>query len=75
MDNISALKRQAERLLAKMEGKRYVIGDLNKRLQSAAEEHPHDTVIQAVARVENRCFTRILRKSLVKLMFKTFIMN
>lgn len=51
MDNISALKRQAERLLAKVEGSRYVIGDLNKRLQLAAEEHPCDTVIQAVARV------------------------
>jgi hypothetical protein len=56
MDNISALKRQAERLLAKMEGKRYVIGDLSKRLQAAADDHPQDTVIQAVARViEQKC--------------------
>ena len=51
MDNISALKGQAELLLEKLQGKRFILGEVNKRLQEAAEEHPHDTVIQATARV------------------------
>jgi hypothetical protein len=51
MDNISALKRQVEILLERLQGKRFILEDLNKRLQRAAEEHPYDTVIQATARV------------------------
>jgi len=77
MDNISALKRQAERLLAKMEGKRYVIGDLNTRLQTAADENPHDTVIQAMARVvEQMCHKnpeKIISQAEVETLFNELI--
>lgn len=52
MVNFSSLKTQAEMALAKLtEGKYYDLGDLNQRLQKAAADYPHDTVINAVARV------------------------
>ncbi len=52
MVNFSSLKTQAEMALTKLtEGKYYELGDLSKRLQKVAEIHPHDTVINAVARV------------------------
>ena len=52
MSNISSLKMQAEMLLSKMTGgKRYVLGDINARLQEAANNYPQDTVIKAVASV------------------------
>ena len=54
MGNFSALKRQAELILEKLEGKRYVLADLNQRLQTTAEDFPQDTVIQAVARVVDK---------------------
>ena len=55
MTNFGALKSQAELLLAKLEqGKHYVIGDLNSRLQKAAEDHPQDIVIKSVASVIER---------------------
>lgn len=52
--NINALKRAAEVALAKLEGKRYFVGDLSNRLQKTAEEYRHDTVIQAMSRVMER---------------------
>jgi len=55
MTNFGALKSQAELLLAKLEqGKHYVIGDLNERLQKAAGDHPQDIVIKSVASVIER---------------------
>jgi len=52
MTNFGALKSQAELLLAKLEqGKHYKIGDLNARLQQAADENPQDVVIKSVASV------------------------
>jgi hypothetical protein len=51
MTNFSSLKMQAELALSKLEGKRYIVSDLNARLQKAAAENPQDTVINAVARV------------------------
>lgn len=57
MSNISALKQQAELLLAKLEhGKFYSVVDLNDRLQRTASDYPQDTVIKAVACVvEEMC--------------------
>jgi len=49
--NIDALKRAAEVALMKLQGKRYLVGDLSNRLQVTAEEYRHDTVIQAMSRV------------------------
>lgn len=51
MTNFSSLKMQAELALSKLEGKRYIVSDLNARLQKAATENPQDTVITAMARV------------------------
>lgn len=52
MSNITALKKQAEALLAKFDtGKCYAIGDLHDRLQKTVAEYPQDAVIQAVAHV------------------------
>jgi hypothetical protein len=57
MTNFDALKSQAELLLAKLEqGKHYVIGDLNSRLQKAAEDNPQDIVIRSVASVIEQAY-------------------
>jgi hypothetical protein len=57
MTNFKALKGQAELLLAKLEqGKHYVIGGLNSRLQKAAEDNPQDIVIKSVASVIERAY-------------------
>lgn len=57
MSNISALKQQAELLLAKLEnGRFYSIADLNGRLQETVADYPQDTVIKAFACVvEEMC--------------------
>jgi hypothetical protein len=50
--SITSLKKQAELALAKLtEGKRFLLSDLNERLQVAADENPQDTVIKAMANV------------------------
>ena len=54
MSNFNALKKEAEILLVKMDGKRYCVGDLNNRLQEAVAHNPQDTVIRAVASVIER---------------------
>lgn len=52
MVNFSSLKTQAEIALVKLtEGKFYELENLDQRLQKVADDHPHDTVIKAVARV------------------------
>lgn len=52
MTNFSALKNQAEYLLAKLEhGKGYKIAELSQRLNTAADENPSDIVIVSVARI------------------------
>jgi hypothetical protein len=59
MVNFSSLKTQAEMALAKLtEGKYYELGNLNQRLQKAAADYPHDTVINAVARVIEQLHTK-----------------
>lgn len=57
MANFSSLKIQAELALSKLtEGKRYILGDVNDRLQKVATTYPQDTVIKAMASViENMC--------------------
>lgn len=55
MSNISTLKQQAEVLLEKLSsGKKFLLNDLNARLQTEKTNHPQDTVIQAVAHVVER---------------------
>jgi len=57
--SITSLKEQAELALAKLtEGKRFLLSDLNERLQVAAEENPQDTVIKAMANVVDQIHTK-----------------
>lgn len=57
MTNFSALKSQAELLLAKLEqGKHYKIGDLNTRLRQVAEENPQDVVIRSIASIVEKAY-------------------
>lgn len=52
MSNITDLKRQAEAALSQLErGREFIIGPISERLRKAAEAHPQDTVIRAVAKV------------------------
>lgn len=55
MNQYSEMKRQAEALLSQMDrGKDFIIGSVSDRLTKAADAHPQDTVIRAVARVIER---------------------
>ena len=55
MNQYSKMKRQAEALLSQMDrGKDFIIGSVSDRLTKAADAHPQDTVIRAVARVIER---------------------
>lgn len=55
MSNIGSLKNQAEKLLEKLtHGKRYRVADLDERLRIAREDHPSDSVIQAVGHIVER---------------------
>ena len=53
MSTIDSLKQQAElaliELKVKAEGKRFILSDVNDRMQQAVAEYPQDTVIRAVA--------------------------
>lgn len=57
--SITSLKKQAELALSKLtEGKKFLLGDLNVRLRTAAEENPQDTVIRAMAGVIEQIYTK-----------------
>lgn len=57
--SITSLKAQAELALAKLtEGKRFLLSDLNEKLQVAVDENPQDTVIKAMASVVEQIYNK-----------------